>query len=260
VVPGDIEVPAGAFTEEQRIFVTIVDTGIPDVPMRKRISFGYRLSPSSLVPKAPLTLFLPWIEDRLVAGVDPGTYDMRRQLGSEAYSALPGVKTNMMPVPNVEAKTDKLGLFWVTSPSEPNVARLEITPEEANLRVGGTQQFTARVVSPTGETIDGAMITWSVAPPRVASIDQMGLLTALDPGIATVTVRSGCSRRRRRSTCRARPSAPARGCTRTPSPPATICTAARSRQRASARRTRETTARCCSSQARTGSARSRTLE
>jgi hypothetical protein len=186
-----IEVPAGAFTEEQRIFVTIVDTGIPDVPMRKRISFGYRLSPSSLVPRAPLTLFLPWIEDRLIAGVDPGTYDMRRQLGSEAYSALPGVKTNMMPVPNVEAKTDKLGLFWVTSPSEPNVARLEITPEEANLRVGGTQQFTARVVSPTGETIDGAMITWSVAPPRVASIDQLGLLTALDPGIATVTVRSG---------------------------------------------------------------------
>ena len=45
-----LEIPPGAFTEEQRIFVTIFDTGIPEVPMRKRISFGYRLSPSSLVP------------------------------------------------------------------------------------------------------------------------------------------------------------------------------------------------------------------
>lgn len=186
-----IDVPAGAFTDTQTIFVTIVDTGIPDVPMRKRISFGYRLSPSSLVPKQPLTLFLPWIDDRLVAGVDPGTYDMRRQVGTEAYTALPGATTNMMPVPNVSAKTDKLGLFWVTSPSEPNIARLELDPTEASLRVGDMQQFTARVVAPTGETIDGAKITWSVVPPRVASIDQMGLLTALDPGMATVTVRSG---------------------------------------------------------------------
>ncbi|MFT3707418.1 MAG: Ig-like domain-containing protein [Archangium sp.] len=185
-----IDVPAGAFTEEQRIFVTIIDTGIPDVPMRKRISLGYRLSPSALVPKQPLTLFLPWVNDRLVAGVDPGTYDMRRQLGTEAYTALPGVKTNQMPVPNVEAKTDKLGLFWVTSPAQPNIARLEIDPEEANLRVGDTQQFTGRIVSPTGETIE-APITWSVVPPRVASIDMNGLLTALDPGIATVTARSG---------------------------------------------------------------------
>lgn len=185
-----LDVPAGAFDDEQRIFVTIIDTGVPEVPMRKRISLGYRLSPSSLIPKVPLTLFLPWVPDRLVSGVDPGTYDMRRQGGSDAYLALSGAKTNQMPVANVEAKTDKLGLFWVTSPAQPNIARLEIDPMEANLRVGDTQQFTARVVSPTGETIDSP-VTWRVAPPRVAKVDQTGLVTALDPGIATVTATSG---------------------------------------------------------------------
>ncbi len=185
-----LDVPAGAFDAEQRIFVTIVDTGIPDVPMRKRISLGYRLSPSSLVPKVPLTLFLPWVPSRTVAGVDPGTYDLRRQVGSDAYTALPGAKTNLMPVENVEAKTDKLGLFWVTSPAQPNIERLEIDPADANLRVGDTQQFTARVVSPTGDNVD-VPVSWSVAPARVASIDAAGLLTALDPGVATVTVRAG---------------------------------------------------------------------
>lgn len=185
-----LDVPPGAFTEEQRIFVTILDTGIPDVPMRKRISLGYRLSPSSLVPKSPLTLYLPWIADRVPAGVDPGTYDMRRQVGSEAYAALPGAKTNTTPFEAVEAKTDKLGLFWVTSPSEPNIARMEIDPTEVTLNVGDMLQFSARVVSPTGETID-APVTWRVVPMRVALTDASGLITALDPGIATLTATSG---------------------------------------------------------------------
>ena len=62
--------------------------------------------------------------------------------------------------------------------------------EEANLTVGGTQQFTARVVSPTGETID-APVTFRVVPARVASVDATGLVTALDPGIATLRATSG---------------------------------------------------------------------
>ncbi len=186
-----IDVPAGAFTEEQRIFVTIIDTGVPEVPMRKRISFGYRFSPASLVPKSPITMYLPWQTERVPAGDDPGTYDMRRQNGGEAYAALPGAKTNMMPFAAVEAKTDKLGLFWVTSPAQPNIARLEIDPQEANLRVGDSLQFTARVVSPTGETIEGANVTWRVVPMRVALTDASGLVTALDPGIATLTATSG---------------------------------------------------------------------
>lgn len=184
-----LEVPAGAFDSEQRIFVTIVDTGIPEVPNRKRISFGYRLSPGNLVPKVPLTLFLPWDPERLVAGVDKGTFDMRRQSGTEAYLALPGSQVITVPTDAVQAKTEKLGLFWLTSPTQPNIDRLEIDPEEAQLRVGDTQVFTARVVSPTGEALE-VPVTWSSAPARVGSIDG-GVFTAFDPGIATVTARAG---------------------------------------------------------------------
>lgn len=187
---GGLNIPAGAFDTEQRIFVTLApESSIPTVPGRARISPGCRLSPATLVPKVPLTIYLKWDPAKLVAGVDPGTYDLRRQTGSEAYTALPGAQTNTGDG-IVEAKTDKLGLFWITSPGQPNVERLELDPEEAQLRVGDTKQFTGRVVSPTGETLD-VPITWSVVPPRVASIDATGLLTATDPGIATVTARAG---------------------------------------------------------------------
>lgn len=189
-----LEVPPGAFDQEQRIFVTIFDTGIPEVPMRSRISYGYRLSPASLVPKSPLTLYLPWLEERVPGGVDRGAFDMRRQVGSEAYLALPGSRTNTIPFEAVEAKTDKLGVFWVTSNSQPTVSRLELTPEEASLNVGGTAQFEARVVSPTGETIE-VPVTWTVIPARVARVDSNGLVTALDPGIATLKATSGLQSR-----------------------------------------------------------------
>ncbi len=188
-----LDIPRGAVTAETRIFVTIVDTGVPDVPQRKRISFGYRLSPTSLKFQSPIKLFLPVIDDRVPRAVDPGTFDSRRNVGNEAYTQLPGAKTTRLEEQGltvVEAQTDKLGLFWLTSPSEPNVSRLELTPAEATLQVGGTQQFTAQVVDPTGQTID-ATVSWSVAPPRVASVDSKGLLTALDPGTATVTARAG---------------------------------------------------------------------
>lgn len=185
-----LNVPAGAFDEDVQIFVTIVDTNIPEVPDRKRISLGYRLSPAAAIPKQTLTMFIPWIEERTIAGVAPDSYDMRRQQGADAYLALPGAKTNLDPVKWVEAKTDKLGLFWVTSPNKPNIARLEIDPGEASLNIGGTQQFTARVVSPTGESVESA-VNWKVVPGRVGTIDQSGLFTARDPGVATVTASSG---------------------------------------------------------------------
>src|SRR6476646_4020380 len=49
-----ISVPKGALTEETLISITVVDQGIPEVPMRKRISWGYRLSPSGLKFNAPV--------------------------------------------------------------------------------------------------------------------------------------------------------------------------------------------------------------
>lgn len=190
-----LEIPAGAFDSEQQIFTTIApENSIPPVPGRTRISAGCKVSPATLVPKLPLTIHLTWDEAKLVAGVDPNTYELRRQGGGEAYSVLPGARTNPVsptnPIANVEAKTDKLGLFWITSPSEPNIERIELDPTTAALRVGGTQQFSARVVSPTGETLE-VPLSWSVVPARVASVDATGLLTATDPGVATLTVRAG---------------------------------------------------------------------
>lgn len=184
-------VPAGAFDDETVITVTRTTSGIPPVPDRTRVSDGCRLSPASLTSKVPLTIFMTWDAGAVPPGVDVQTLDLRRQQGSEAYAQLPGTRVSLadaiIPIDRVEAKTDKLGVFWVTSPSQPNVDHVELSPSTLNLAVGETGQLTARVVAPDGSTVD-VPVVWSVAPPRVASVDETGLVTALDPGTATVTV------------------------------------------------------------------------
>jgi hypothetical protein len=187
-----IAVPKGALTEDTSITVTIVDQGIPEVPMRKRISYGFRISPSGLKFAAPVKLYLPWLDDRLVKGVDPGTFDMRRQTSTDPYLALPGTASHV-ELKTVEAQTDRLGLFWLTSPIDPNIATLTLTPDTAYLKVGDTQQFTAEVKDPTGEPL-AVDLHWSAIAPRIGTItdgNDGGFFTAKDPGIATVTVRAG---------------------------------------------------------------------
>jgi hypothetical protein len=180
-----LDIPANAVAQDTTIVLTIIDTGIPEVPERKRISYGYRFSPSTLVFKAPIKMYLPWLADRVPQAVDPATFDMRRQQGSDAYLQLGGLVTHA-DLTAMEAQTDRLGLFWDTAPSKPNIARLEIDPTEEVLRVGDTKQFTARVIDPTGAQLD-VDVSYRSIPARVGSITpDGGLFTALDPGTATI--------------------------------------------------------------------------
>jgi hypothetical protein len=186
-----LDIPAGAVTQADTVIsVSTVDTGVPEINGRKRISLGYKLSPTTLTLAAPITLYLTWIAERVPPAIDPATYDMRRDHGSSFTEALPGVQTISTPSAAVEAPTQTLGLFWITSPLLPNIDRLEITPSTATLALGQTQQFTARVVSPTGETVD-TPVTWAVVPSRVGSIDTTGLFTAKGAGAATITAKVG---------------------------------------------------------------------
>lgn len=185
------DIPEGAVEADTTISVRVVDDSIPEVPNRKRVSFGYRITPSALQFKQPVIIAMTWIQDRVPGGVQPNTFDMRRSSGNDAYLELPGasvVDQPLLGLQGITARTDRLGLFWLTSPAQPAISEIKLTPEDANLAVGGEQQFTAEILDPGGNPITDAPITWSVVAPRVAAVDATGKVTALDPGVATLTV------------------------------------------------------------------------
>jgi hypothetical protein len=184
-------VPANAVASETTITLSVVVDNIPEVPDRKRISLGYRLGPASVKLQAPIQLEIPYVEAWLPAqGIDPSSYDIRRATVDNPYLAL-GSPNTIVERKVVSAHSDRVGLFWVTSPLEPPSNEVRITPSQANLRVGQTQQFGAEVLDPAGRVLSGVTVSWSIAPARVARVDSRGLVEALAPGTATLTATSG---------------------------------------------------------------------
>jgi uncharacterized protein YjdB len=76
--------------------------------------------------------------------------------------------------------------------SAPEVTSIAISPANATLAFGGTQQFTAVAMYSDGSSASvTSAVTWSVTPASVAKISPSGLLKAVGAGSFAVTAKSG---------------------------------------------------------------------
>ncbi len=101
----------------------------------------------------------------LLTTIAPGSVTVTA--GSEGQSVT--AQVNVLPVP---------------------VATVLVTPGSANLVAGTTQQLTALTRDATGGTLTGRFITWSSDTPAIATIDALGLITAVSPGVAAMAASS----------------------------------------------------------------------
>jgi serine/threonine protein kinase len=67
------------------------------------------------------------------------------------------------------------------------VVGLLLTPAQVTVAVGGAVQLTARPKRVSGATLFGRMITWASTDTDVATVSDDGLVTANQPGSATIT-------------------------------------------------------------------------
>jgi hypothetical protein len=77
-----------------------------------------------------------------------------------------------------------------TPPDGPPVALVEVSPDTATRRAGDTVQLSAATLDSAGAPLIGREVTWTSSNDDVASVDQLGLVTAVGPGTATITARS----------------------------------------------------------------------
>jgi uncharacterized protein YjdB len=68
------------------------------------------------------------------------------------------------------------------------VAAVSVTPTQASIGVGGTQQLAAKATSASGTTVSGVTYTWSSSNSGMASVSSSGLVTGVAAGSATITV------------------------------------------------------------------------
>jgi Alpha-tubulin suppressor and related RCC1 domain-containing proteins len=67
------------------------------------------------------------------------------------------------------------------------VAAVTVSPEEASLLVGESQQLTATPRDEDGNPLEGRAIAWTTDASQVATVSPTGLVAAVGPGSATIT-------------------------------------------------------------------------
>jgi uncharacterized protein YjdB len=85
---------------------------------------------------------------------------------------------------NITSSPAKLTVF-------PQIGSVSISPVNATIKAGQTQQFVATAKDMNGNDLSGAVFNWSISYSGVASIDSSGLATGISPGMATVTASVG---------------------------------------------------------------------
>ncbi len=83
------------------------------------------------------------------------------------------------------------GTATVTVQSTGNISSLVVSPDKATMKIGQTQQFTAKVLDTNGFEITGANVTWTVNPSTMGTISSNGLFIASSPGTAIIIAQSG---------------------------------------------------------------------
>ena len=72
-------------------------------------------------------------------------------------------------------------------PTQAQPAQVAISPERAEIEVTGTAQLTVTARDGAGRILEDAFVRWIASTPELATVDQDGVVTALNPGMARIT-------------------------------------------------------------------------
>lgn len=71
-----------------------------------------------------------------------------------------------------------------------SVARIVVSPGDASLAAGSSLQLEARINDADGNRLTDRQVSWTSSSPAVATVDGSGKVTAVRPGVTTVTATS----------------------------------------------------------------------
>ena len=73
------------------------------------------------------------------------------------------------------------------APAQAQPAQVAISPERAEIEVTETAQLTVTARDGAGRPIEDVFVRWIASTPELASVDQEGVVTGLNPGMARIT-------------------------------------------------------------------------
>ncbi|HUQ80223.1 MAG TPA: Ig-like domain-containing protein [Gemmatimonadaceae bacterium] len=77
-----------------------------------------------------------------------------------------------------------------TAPSPTTVTSVVVSAPSPSLQVGATMTATARLINSKGDDVTSKTPSWSTSAATIATVDQTGKITAVAPGVATITAQA----------------------------------------------------------------------
>lgn len=143
-----------------------IEVRVLDMPTVTRGSGAVRLAAHSDVALRIETMLAPG------AGAEPVQWRFRVPASVEAFSFRVGVYAAAAPLPR----------GWVA-----------LTSTATSAFPGGSYGLAATARSARGVALPGGVLSWSSSAPSLVSVDASGVVTPVEPGVATITARSGAA-------------------------------------------------------------------
>ncbi len=178
-----IEVPQGAAAGDIGILVTPVTDNLDDPDVVPGLAFEFLPSPYTFAK--PVILTVGYDPSSLPIGITEDELRLLAFVGDE-WVQLPGSAVNVAN----STVSGPLDGFSRKAVGRGKVYAIAVTPADASIEVGETQQFVATVTNVDGQVMS-RNVQWSSTDDAVATVDNNGLATGVALGEATIEAKSG---------------------------------------------------------------------
>jgi len=178
-----LEIPENAIDGEIGITISSAMDELDDEDVIPGTLFDF--GPSPFTFNEPVILTIIFDPANLPAGVSEDELRLLAVVDGE-WVQLPGSSVDL----SNSTVTGPLDSFSRKGVGRGKVSEIFVTPADASLEVGGTQQFEATVTNVDGEEMD-RNVRWSSSDDGIATVDGSGLAAAVALGDVEIEARSG---------------------------------------------------------------------
>ena len=175
--------PAGAVSQD--VEVTVQATNSFPANSRGVLSTQYDFGPDGIQFGQPVQLTITYEAGNVPAGARENELRLYRVVGTGWEEiAASSVNTSSQAVMGSITNFSVMGILAV------RVASVTVSPASAMIQVGGMLQLTATARDVEDNELPERPIMWSSSDPRVAEVDEDGIVTGVATGQATITATS----------------------------------------------------------------------
>ena len=183
----ELQVPAGAVG--QSTIITVEVAAAPPTSDQLVAGTAYEFGPDGTLFNNPVQLKIGYDPAGIPAGIAEADLRLYRAEG-QTWESVEGSQVDV-GTKKVTGSVQGFSQYGILGPPPVQVESVELSPASADVKVGATVAFTARVFDADGSEVFGRTVAWDTGDHAKATVNGTGVVTGVAEGVTTVTATSG---------------------------------------------------------------------